>query len=291
MKFWEKFSKTIFKLAAQQQLKKIRPKLLESVLAKSITMLDEGMILEMRSFVLSQQTLGGGFADRGGKSDLYYSLFGYFIAGSLSVPGYEEPLKKYVEVTVSSGNLTGVYRYCGAILYAKLIGHNDVTENLRKEILQDLLRPDLKQPEYSGFLGVLALFYLEDYLSIQRVVNRYKRKVILKGHPCPVVAATAVMMGMAGNTQSEAVEALLSFYRGSGGFAAVLRAPEDDLLSTGVALFALHFLDADIRLIKPDCLSFVDDLYLDGGFRATQADFITDVEYTFYGLLALGSMN
>ena len=291
MKFWEKFSKTIFKLAAQQQLKKIRPKLLESVLAKSITMLDEGMILEMRSFVLSQQTTEGGFADRGGKSDLYYSLFGYFIGVSLSVPGYEEPLKKYVEVTVSSGDLTGVYRYCGAILYAKMIGLDEVTEKLRKEILQDLLRPDLKQPEYSGFLGVLALFYLEDYLSVQRVINRYKRLVILKGHPCPVVAATAVMMGMAGNTQSEAIEALRSFYRGNGGFAAVLRAPEDDLLSTGVALFALHFLDADIRLIKPDCLSFVDDLYLDGGFRATPADFITDVEYTFYGLLALGSMN
>ena len=291
MKFWEKFSKSIFKLAAQSQLKKIRPKLLEPVLAKSVTMLDEGMILDMRSFVLSQQTVEGGFADRGRKCDLYYSLFGYFVSNSLAVPGFIEPLKKYIEATVPLGNLTGVYRYCGAILYAKLIGLDDVTEKLRKEILEDLLRPDLKQPEYSGFLGILALFYLEDYLSIQRVVNRYKRLVILKGHPCPVVAATAVMLGMAGNPQSEAVEALRSFYRGNGGFAAVLRAPEEDLLSTGVALFALHFLDADIRLIKPDCLSFVDDLYDNGGFRATSTDFITDVEYTFYGLLALGSMN
>ncbi len=291
MKFWEKFSKSIFKLAAKSQLKKIRPKLLEPVLAQSIAMLDEGMILEMRSFVLSQQTVEGGFADRAGKCDLYYSLFGYFISNSLEVPGFKEPLKKYVEATVPSGNLTGVYRYCGAILYAKLIGLDVITEKLRNEILEDLLRPDLKQPEYSGFLGILALFYLEDYLSIQRVVKRYKRLLNLKGHPCPVVATTAVMMGMAGNPQSEPVEALLTFYRGNGGFAAVLRAPEEDLLSTGVALFALHFLDADIRLIKPDCLSFVDDLYDNGGFRATSTDFITDVEYTFYGLLALGSMN
>ena len=291
MKFWEKFSKTIFKLVALQQLKEIRPRLLEPVLAKSIEMLDDGMILEMRSFVIGQQTSEGGFADRGGKSDLYYSLFGYFIAGSLSVPGYLEPLKKYVEGTVSVGNLTGVYRYCGAILYSKLIGLDEVTKKLRKEILKDLLRTDLKQPEYSSFLGILALFYLEDYHNIQRIVNRYQRKLNLKGHPCPVVAAKAVVQGMSGNTNSEVVKELRSFYRGNGGFAAVLRASEDDLLSTGVALFALHFLDADIRLIKPDCLKFVDDLYLDGGFRATHADFVTDVEYTFYGLLALGSMN
>ncbi|MEI6140080.1 MAG: prenyltransferase/squalene oxidase repeat-containing protein [Mariniphaga sp.] len=291
MKFWVKFSRTIFKLAAQSQLKKVRPKLLEPVLAKSVTMLDDDMILEMRSFVLSQQTPVGGFSDRAGKCDLYYSLFGYFIAEALSVNEVFEPLKKYISATVAAGNLTGVYRYCGAVLYAKLVGLDEVTEKLRKEIVSELLLSNVKQPEYSSFLAILALFYLEDYLNIQRVVNRFKRSLNLKGHPCPVVAATAVMTGMAGNTQSEAIEALKSFYRGHGGFAAVLRAPEEDLLSTGVALFALHFLDADIRLIKPECLFFVDDLYLDGGFRATPTDFQTDVEYTFYGLLALGSMN
>jgi hypothetical protein len=291
MKFWVKFSRTIFKLAARSQFKKISPKLLEPVLAKSVKMLDDEMILEMKSFVISQQTSEGGFSDRAGNCDLYYSLFGYFIAESLSVTEVNEKLKKYISTTVSAGNLTGVYRYCGAILYAKLVGLDEVTEKLRKEIVTELLQPNIKQPEYSSFLAILALFYLEDYINVKRVVNRYKRSLNLKGHPCPVVAATAVMMGMAGNTQSVAIEALRSFYRGHGGFAAVLRAPEEDLLSTGVALFALHFLDADIRLIKPDCLLFVDDLYLDGGFRATSTDFITDVEYTFYGLLALGSMN
>jgi len=31
-------------------------------------------------------------------------------------------------------------------------------------------------------------------------------------------------------------------------------------------------------------------LYDNGGFRSTSEDYLTDVEYTFYGLLALGSM-
>ena len=111
MKFWVKFSRTIFKLAARSQLKKIHPKLLEPVLMNSVSMLDDGMILEMKSFILSQQTVEGGFADRAGKCDLYYSLFGYFIAESLSVTGVNESLKNYISVTVAAGNLTGVYRY------------------------------------------------------------------------------------------------------------------------------------------------------------------------------------
>lgn len=290
MRFWERFSKTIFKLAAKPQLKKARPKLIESVLAKSISILDPEMIDEIKSFIKSKQTVQGGFADRGGKCDLYYTLFGYYIADSFSVAEVMEPLKKYL-ATVTLNNLSGVYLYCGVILYARILGLDATTERLRKQILADLTKANSKQPEYSGFLGMLALYYLEDYLNIQRIVNQYKRSFALSGHPCPVVAATAVLFGMAGNRQPEAVEKLKSFYRESGGFAALHKAPTEDLLSTGVALYALHFLDADLRLIKPKCLTFVDNLYDNGGFRATPYDSVTDVEYTFYGLLALGSMN
>jgi len=291
MKLWGKFSKSIFKLAAQPKLIKLRPKLIEPVLSSSALMLDSEMIAEIRTFIISKQTAQGGFSDRGGKCDLYYTLFGYYIAESLSVKEVMEPLNKYVAATVLMDNLSGVYLYCGTILYAKLIGQDATTEKLRKQIIADLTLPDSKQPEYSSFLGVLALYYLEDFKNIQRIVNQYKQSFSLTGHPCPVVAATAVMLGMTGNRKPEVAEMLKTFYRGNGGFAALHTAPGEDLLSTGVALYALYFLDADLRLIKPDCLTFVDDLYDNGGFRATRYDAITDVEYTFYGLLALGSMS
>jgi len=291
MKFWGKFSRSIFKLAAQPKLKKLHPKLIESVLAKSTLMLDSEMIDDVRTFILSKQTVLGGFSDRGGNCDLYYTIFGYYIAESFSVNEVMEPLKYYVAKTVKTNNLSGVYRYCGAILYAKLIGLDAVTEKLRQQIVADLTLINSKQPEYSVFLGVLALYYLGDYLNIYRIVNQYKRSITLTGNPCPVVAATAVLLGTTGNKKPETVDILKTFYRENGGFAALLKAPSEDLLSTGVALYALHFLDADLRLIKPDCLTFVDDLYDNGGFRATSYDSITDVEYTFYGLLALGSMS
>jgi len=76
----------------------------------------------------------------------------------------------------------------------------------------------------------------------------------------------------------------------NGSFAAVKNAPVGDLLSTGVALYALKVAGADIRKIAPDCLEYIDSLYSDGGFCATILDPDPDVEYTFYGLLALGAL-
>ena len=99
------------------------------------------------------------------------------------------------------------------------------------------------------------------------------------------------MLAITGDQKPEIVDVINTYYRGNGGFAALHLAPGEDLLSTAVALYALHFLDADIRIMKPDCLIFIDDLYDSGGFRATKYDSVTDVEYTFYGLLALGSMS
>jgi hypothetical protein len=291
MKFWERFSRNIFKLAAKPQIKKLQPKLIETVLSKSISMLHPEMVAEIRSFILNNQTTEGGFTDRAGKCDLYYTLFGYYLAEAYSVEDVQEPLKKYVEESVVTNNLSGVYLYCGAILYAKLIGFDSETEKLRKKIVAEMKNTNSKQPEYSRFMGMLALYYLDDFLHIYYIANQYKRSFTIEGHPCPVVAATAILFEMAGNRQLEAANLLRSFYRETGGFAALHRAPEEDLLSTGVALYALNFLEEDIRLIKPDCLTFVDSLYDNGGFRATLSDTTPDVEYTFYGLLGLGSMS
>jgi hypothetical protein len=291
MRFWGKFSKNIFKFVLRPQIRKIQPKLLEAVMVNSILMLDSETIGEVKSFLVSKQTDQGGFSDRGGNGDLYYSLFGYYIAEALSVSEVMEPLKKFVAETVTKSNLSGVYLYCGAILYSKLIGSDATTEKLRKQIVTNLVSKEIEQPDYSGFLGILALYYLEDYQNIQRAINQYKRFVSIAAQPCPVIAATAVILGLTGTGKQEYIEILKSFYRKSGGFAALQNAPSEDLLSTGVALYALHFLDADIRIIKPDCISFVDNMYDNGGFKATQFDSITDVEYTFYGLLSLGSMS
>lgn len=73
----------------------------------------------------------------------------------------------------------------------------------------------------------------------------------------------------------------------SGGFYASDMAPIPDLLSTAVALFTLRLIG--VKVI--DASDFIQVHWLDsGGFAPTIYDDYSDVEYVFYGLLALGTI-
>ncbi len=290
MKFWERFSRSIFKVAATPFLRKIRSKSIESVLKNSVNLLNEEMADEIRSFIRKNFTPEGGFADRASKCDLYYSLFGWFIAETYSVNEITDQLKLYVKNKVNSNKLSGVHLYCGAILYAKLFGQDITSLKLSLQVRKELAVSQANRGEYSNFMGFLALYYLGDFLNLKRLINHYKSSGIETGLPCPVTAANIVLLNLSGQQDDNAETRLKSFYRENGGFAALKNAPQEDLLSTGVSLYALNFMNADLRAIKPDCLAFIDSLYENGGFRATETDFETDVEYTFYGLLGLGSL-
>lgn len=72
----------------------------------------------------------------------------------------------------------------------------------------------------------------------------------------------------------------------TGGFYASEEAPIPDMLSTAVALFTLRLIGAEFK----DATQFIQAHLLDsGGFAPTLLDDYSDVEYVFYGLLALGS--
>ncbi len=315
MKYLERLSKTIFKLAVLPFLKKIRSKSIEAVLKDSLLLLTDETADEIRHFIRQKQNPDGGFADRAGKSDLYYSLFGYLVAEALSVNEIIGPLKEFVKNEITRKNLSGVHLYCGAILYSKLCGADDHSVALEKKVLQELksanpyistsihqhISTSIHQHiEYSSFMGFLALYYLENFFALKNLIKNYKVYTSAHQHintsphqhinPCPVMAANAILQELSRFPDPSSEEKLMSFHHENGGFIAVLQAPCEDLLSTGVALYALKFINADLRVLKPQCLSFVDNLYEDGGFRAAQTDFETDVEYTFYGLLALGSL-
>ena len=62
-----------------------------SLLRKALDLLDEQGQEEVFQFLISQQNENGGFKDRGGRSDLYYSLFGML---SLEAWGMGQRVKK-----------------------------------------------------------------------------------------------------------------------------------------------------------------------------------------------------
>ena len=78
----------------------------------------------------------------------------------------------------------------------------------------------------------------------------------------------------------------------SGGIMAVPQAPMPDLLSTATALHTLTVLGEDLSDWSEFCLDYIDSLWVNtGGFYAHWSDDKLDVEYLFYGLLALGHLS
>lgn len=291
MKFWEKPLRTIFKFLARKPVQNFQSKSVEQVLKRSLHMLDAQTLAELKTYIKQQQTAEGGFADRGGKCDLYYSLFGCFLAEALEINDVFPALKGYIEKVVQTQQLKGVYLHTAAILYVKLFDAESFPQALRLKVHQDLLNPENKQGAYSGFMSMLTFYYLKDYYGLYRVQKRLKSIGIRSEIPCSVTAALLVLQACFGKPIQSLEKQLHTFYIEDGSFKAITRAPAGDLLSTGVALYALRFANADIRMIAPDCLAYADSLYTDGGFCATVFDVQPDVEYTFYGLLALGSLS
>jgi hypothetical protein len=302
MSLWERFSRIIYKSIATPFLKRYRNKSIESILKKSIAIIDSDTISELKHRLTNSLTKDGAFPDRGGKSDIYYTMFGCFVAEALSMNEIFSDLKDYVKRTVTNESLSGIDLYCGAILYSKLHGFDNISERLKEKVKYEIeaevkVKAKVENKIKSGistgytfFIGLLTLYYLQDYRSILKMKKRINSISSQNDIPSSLAAAEATVNRILGKSGNDDHVKLRSFYRGNGGFVALQKAPVTDLLSTAVALYALQFIDSDIKDIKPDCLTFVDGLYLNGGFRATELDFDIDIEYTFYGLLALGAL-
>jgi prenyltransferase beta subunit len=102
------------------------------------------------------------------------------------------------------------------------------------------------------------------------------------------VAALSVRGQLAGYNKNQDTDYLKSLQQPTGGFCAATASPVPDLLSTATALFMLKCYDEVPRYDPGD---FLEAHWLNsGGFCPTLIDDTSDVEYTFYGLLALGTI-
>lgn len=289
MKYWERYSEIIYKTAARKPLGIFEKYSIDKVLSLSLQTLNEESKGEIRSFIKDQQTTTGGFKDKGGKADLYYTLFGHFITEALGMADATILTRNFVASEMNSKELSGVHMHCAAILASKL--HINAQGNYLNRQVRKSIRETLhKQPAYNAFMNLLTCYYISDFTGLYMVGRQLERNNKESALPCPVYAALLVLRHSFGQNINGTVNALWSFYDGKGGFRAVKSAPMSDLLSTAVALYALKFAGVDLRKIRPQCLDYVDGLYNNGGFSANIIDSDTDIEYTFYGLLALGAL-
>lgn len=211
-------------------------------------------------FVESQRAEGEAFKDRGGKADLYYTMFGWMLEYVLDIPSNSGQRKTFLDGVdkqrLDDLHMT-VYKLC--VLLDKLLSLPRYTPDAVLRIL-------------SNDEALFEFFTAYQFHGSGGGTN-----------------ARAARLASAPRAAEELTESLLAMQDETGGFRAHSGAPIPDLLSTAVAVFALH-----IHGITPryDVRPFIEAHWQeDGSFIASLLDAFGDVEYEFYGLLALGSIN
>ncbi len=268
----------------------------------------------VEAHVRSQQGEDGGFRDRDGASDLYYTCFAIDALTALQAPLPEESLAAFLEERLASaGQLDFVHLCCLA----------RASSALAKGPSPERLAPVFERIEahgaadggynqspgaatgsaYACFLAYGA--YADHGLALPDPggVARCLEALRVEGGawandvelPIPNVPATAAAVTLCRNLRlpvpPETPRWLLGAWHPSGGFLPFPGAPMPDLLSTAVALHALDGLQTGFSERKEAMLDFVDTLWTAaGGFHGTWDDEDLDLEYTYYGLLALGHL-
>jgi prenyltransferase beta subunit len=273
----------------------------------AMNLLDEQGKDEIFRFLVSQQNADGGFQDRGGRSDLYYSLFGMMLLRAMEFEvrnsdgkyleletwnlKLKKRLKHYISVQ-SSSKVTGFIEQCCLALLQKEL---KINRFLRIRTLMKLSLSFWKERNsinlsYRSFVLFLTLDAILPFRSIlKRLSGKMLSRMDVDEHsPCSEVAAKVYLKKMMNKDEKSDQELLKSFTCESGGFRAFQHLQHSDMLSTAVALFALDFSGSDLRLLKPASLDFIQQNFVDGAFLSGDGDQTRDLEYTFYGLLALG---
>lgn len=265
-------------------------------------------------FLQRSRHANGGFRDRGGESDLYYTVFG--LEGLIALGEPVPPdTPDYLERFDAGASLDFVHLTCLARAWASCTPAGAPPDRARRLLarLETFRSADggyavVPGAEHgSAYACFLAMGAVEDLKA--ELPDAGAVAYCLDGmragdggyanHPSahegstPATAAAVMVLRHLDRTPDDHVANwLLARAHHDGGFFAAPRAPLPDLLSTATALHALAALHAPLDAVREPCLDFIDSLWTStGGFYGSWADQVLDCEYTYYGLLALGHLS
>jgi len=297
---------------------------------------------QIQNFILSRQDDNGGFQDRSGQSDLYYTLFGLAGLISLGVTAEVDLLQDFLHDCGTKDwdfvHLASLIRSSASLPFLplakqalQLAQKNNFISRLaagtfqqfqsgpNKPTRQQLVRLEeyrsgdggyhhaIKNAEqgsvYAAFMAWLAYQdagatipnpegLCKSLQKLQLADGSFVNEAAINSGSTTTTAAAVVLFAELGEKIPEATLAcLLDRTVPSGGFLAGPNAPLPDLLSTATALYALRRMEHDCSDMREQNQDFVTSLWNDdGGFSGHALDEISDCEYTFYALLALGSL-
>ncbi len=280
-------------------------RLAPSVLGAEASALVEG-------FIRSKAAPDGGFVDRDGGSDLYYTSFAVDGLSALQAALPTEDLLAYLRGFAGGEGLDFVHRCCLARVWsampekpADLAAILAGVEAFRAgDGGYSQTEGDEDGTAYACFLAYGAYsdhgVEVPDREGLGRCLDRLRTPdggwSNEPGAPAGMGPAAAAAVALSRNLRRPIPEGAGEFLLGcahpEGGFRAFEAAPMPDLLSTAVVLHALDGLQVDYAALKEPGLDFIDSLWVnEGGFHGHWADEELDLEYTYYGLLALGHLS
>lgn len=266
-------------------------------------------------YLRSQLNADGGFANRAGDSDLYYSVFGLEGLLALRAEFPATQVANYLRTFGDGESLDFVHLSCLARCWAALRPEQrrdiptrrilDRVETFRSRDGAYDGTPDSESGSLYGCFLALGAYEdlgeaVPDPQAMLRCADRlrtpdggYANDAGLRLGLTPSTAAAATLIRHLGaQPPADVANWLLARAHPQGGFFATPDAPIPDLLSTATALHALAGMHADLEPIKEPCIDFIDTLWTSrGAFYGNWADDIADSEYTFYALLALGHLS
>ena len=264
-------------------------------------------------FLSSRLNPDGGFQDRDGASDLYYTVFGLegLIALQRELPA--ERVRAFLASHDDPGTLDFVHANCLARCWAGLGAPDEAPAGALRERIEAHRTPDggySQTPDaehgsaYGCFLAVGAYEDLgvavPDPDGVVACLEGLRTEEggyandpsIPVGLTPPTAAALTLLRRLSHPAAPEAAEWLLAQHVAEGGFRAGPMVPAPDLLSTATAIHALAGVHVPLQPVKEPCLDFIDSLWSNsGGFYGSWDDDVQDCEYTWYALLALGHLS
>lgn len=275
----------------------------------------------VRGFFREQRHDEGGFRDRAGRPDLYYTVFGLEGMMALRMDDGLERTEAYVRGFGAGAGLDLVHLCCLARCRASLVqmGHGVSPGDWRDwaDAVASALgtyraadggfHPSLGSEHSTVYAGFLALAAYQDLRVPLPEPERLRAAVeglrveggawanerpIQAGATNATAAAVTLLRNLSAPVPAVTGDWLRARAHAQGGFVAVPGAPIPDLLSTATALHALSGLQCGIRDLREPCLDFVDSLWTNAGaFHGHWDDHHLDVEYAYYGLLSLGHLS
>ena len=267
------------------------------------------------AFVRSRLARPGGFADRHGQPDLYYTMFGLLVAAAADMPlnrnDTEHYLQSFAPPALDLVHLAGLTR---SRLLLQHLRRSPLARLAAAAWPRQSLPPALHEaynalaagaPErfphrdpWSPYSQMLRWSLAED-LGLNYVpqgLDQYRQAdgmfANLVGDAAPAVNATAaaLMLLNASGADRHALrpdlQRLAALQAPDGGFPATPPAPVADLLSTATASLALTCCQHPLpHSLKPFLRQTITPA---GGFAAVPGDDTPDLEYTAYGLMAMG---